>query len=570
MVINGFNDQIQLVGGDNKIQGDWFMTDAKGTSPDWNPNGASPIDGEYAQIGIDLESSGNQIGGANGGEGNLFALSWASPPGANQQTRAAAAIYDGVQSLGGNVIQGNDVGIRAGAEVALVGDPPKGAPDNFDPEPALYLNGAQTIGGPGTGAGNRVTGSIITGASTIQGNTFYGHTSVLGAANVGGPVSTPGAGAGNTFEPLERASVVSDELSDSNANAVIQGNLFKDSQHVPITAGVGVGVDGATIGGPLAADANLFSGLQASHGAVWVYGSHDVVQNDQFMKNATAGIQVDAGSGNTITEVSMQHNDVGIELGHAGFLYNTKDLVNPSGPNEGEPYPIIMSDQESTAGSLVSGISPQSGTLIISLYAQASCGTMFTDSTQGFLYMGSQTVSSSFGNLSFTLTYPPLPSDMSAITMTATGSDGSTSEFSPCLSINSKVPSFLASGVIPTSSRVPVLAVAKTASIAPHVSGARSESSGRAAIELLCPSGAQSPCAGTAVLKLPGTHFHDATLAQVRFSMPTGAVSPVILTLNRGIFATLRKVHRIVARLTTNASDASGVHVVKSFALTLT
>jgi hypothetical protein len=568
MVINGFNDQIQLVGGGNTIQDDWFMTNAQGTESDWNPLVASLLQGQYAQIGIDLESSGNQIGGTDSGQGNLFALSWSSRPGPGAQTRVVGAIYDGGQSLGPNVIQGNDIGIKPGAISSLIEEKIPGMPDDFQPEPGLDLSGGQTIGGPGAGAGNRVAGAIISGPSILQGNDFFGQVSVSGAATIGGAVASPGTAPGNAFNPLAQSSTISDELTIANSNAVTQGNLFRDTDHISVAAGVSLDVSGATLGGPLESDANLFTGLDVQHGAVWLFDDSDVVQNDSFIKNSGAAVQVSSGSGNRVTQVSMSANRLGIELGEDGYVYNPREFVNPTGPNGGEPYPNLLSDQVTASDTTVTGSVSQSGTLIIDLYAQATCASPGNEPGQGFVLVGSQNLTSVIGSLDFSLVYKPLPPGMDAITMTATGSDGSTSEFSPCLEMDSKAPSLLGAGVAPTLSRVPVKLSGATASLSQRLQQRATSLGGDATIELLCPGGAQSPCTGSATLTIPGGNYHNATLARTSFTMPAGTVSPFDVQFNRKIYSTLRKFRRLTTRLTTSASDASGDHVSKSFTVT--
>jgi hypothetical protein len=570
LVINGFNEQIDLVGGDNIIQGNWLMTDAKGTASEWDPNGTSGLVGEYAQVGIDVESSQNTIGGTAPGEGNVFALAWSSVRGAGTQTRLAGALFDGAPTSSDNVIQGNDIGVNAHG-VLLIGDRPKGMPSEFEAEPGLDIAGAQTVGGPDAGAGNRIGGAIISGPSTIQGNAIFGQVNLAGAATVGGPVATPGTGPGNVFEPYDNPDLAIDELSDTNAHAVIEGNVFDDPGHYDVASGVLLDVPGATVGGPLAVDSNLFSGLDTDNGAVRVSGGrvNVVVQNDAMTNNRGAGVQVDTGSGATITQVSMIGNSQGIELGTNGYFYNPKSPDDATGPSGAELYPQIGTEQTTASATDVTGELQQSGTIEVDLYAQPSCASSGLTPGQGEKFVGSQSISSLSGNVAFSFQYPALPTGMGAITMTATGSNGSTSEFSPCLDVNSSSPSLTGTGVVPTSTTVPVLPGGSKSSIAPRLRRQLAPATGHATIELLCPGGAQSPCTGTALVVVPGTKFHDATLAQTSFSMPAGTVSPVAIMVGRDLYASLRKTRRLSTRLTTTASDASGSKVRKSFTVTL-
>ncbi len=572
MVINGFNDQIQLVGGDDTIQGDWFMTDARGTAPQWNPSGKSLLRGELAQVGVDIESSGNQIGGTESGEGDVFALSWESPPlGRNTESRGVGAIYDGGLSLGPNVIQGNDIGIRPGSDERLFGPPPRGAPPDFDAEPGLYLSGVQDVGGPSQGEGNRVYGAIFAGGSVVQGNTFFGGVEVTGAATIGGQTPTPGTGPGNVFDTTLETSSIVDELEVFNASVAVQGNLFKGQANEPVGSGVAVRIDGTTIGGSLSTETNDFSDLEAKYGAISLFEGHNEVENDVMSNNSGAGVDVVSGSGSTIAQVSMRGNAQGIELGGNGFLYNPDVPGSTSGPNDAEAYPQITSDQATASSTSVTGSVPQSGVLTIDLYGQETCKSNGFSPGQGGTFIAGQSFISLPGHKTFTLNYPALPAAMGAITMTATATDGSTSEFSPCLSTNASMPTLAGAGVVPTTANIPISPGAAASSIAPRIrSGRVTSRGGHAMIQLLCPGGAESPCSGSASIVILGAKFHHAKLVSATFSMSAGTVAPLKIAVDRTLYAALQKARRIAARLTTVASDASGTHVTKSFTLTIT
>jgi hypothetical protein len=442
MVINGFSDQLFLQGGGDAIRDNYLGTNAHGTTVEWDPLGTNKDKQLLAQIDIDLLSSGNQIGGP--GQGNVFGLGWSSPGSASAVTRPAAAIYDGSSGPGtGNVVQDNAIGVVPGTDAALIDPVPPGAVGLTFPEPGLDLRGADTVGGALPGEGNMIAGAQFSGSSVVQGNTFYGWVSVTGPATIGGPTTNPGAGAGNTFDLRIPAGSPQSELSVFNGGATVQGNKFTDSGSTSVAGAIFIGTSHATVGGDVADLGNLIEDQDYGRvGAITVAGDGNLIEHNIFRDNNAGGgaVEVDSGDGNTITQNVMTGNSWGITLGNHGYLSEKSLSVDPNLPNNSEIYPVLASTASTPSGTDVSLTIEQAGTVTIELYSEKSCQLQADSPGQGEDYLGSQTVSSGLGSAFFKLKFEPTPAGQAAITATATGRDGSTSEFSPCLNINSKAP----------------------------------------------------------------------------------------------------------------------------------
>ncbi len=266
MVINGYQEDIDLRAGGDTVEGNWLGTNPSGSAAEPLPLGAAAQTNlPVAQVGIRVESSGSQLGGPGAGQGNVVASSFGEygsvglpPPVTTYGLVGSGDIYD---TAGGNVIQGNFIGISPGSGQA----PAEGAP-LIDRAPrgwtlgevqlGLVSTGADTIGGSAAGAGNVVAGGGSVGSgSVVQGNTFtdgglysanagrldVGGFDAAGAVKVGGATTTPGIGLGNTFDavdPTEPEFIAGDK-------AVVQGNVFKGD----IWGAISLSGQDVTIGG---------------------------------------------------------------------------------------------------------------------------------------------------------------------------------------------------------------------------------------------------------------------------------------------------------------------------------
>jgi parallel beta-helix repeat protein len=435
MVINGYSDGIDVTAAGSTVQDDFFGTTPAGTSADPDPLGTNTQTQQLiALIGLSLAATGNTVGGAVAGEGNVFAGHWTTSSTVEAQARFAAALYD---TGGGNVIQGNEIGATGEKTVVLDAEP---SGPGLVLEEGLAFDGpdADTIGGPSAGEGNllgpHTAEQSISGGAVVQGNTFFGELLATGPVTIGGAAFPPDTAPGNTFNAFGDV-----ELDIGGSGGVVQGNDFEPTGlSAVIVDGTTVTIGGAAVdlGNQIeraATDPKLDGQYQALQGGVVIEGSDNLVENNVITKSGGWGaVEVDSGSGNTITQNVMTDNRLGIEFGNLGYLTDAKLAKAGSGPNELEFYPRVTSASTSSSGTTVNGLIEQSGSVLVDFYSESSCSDSGTTPGQGDSYLGSTTVSSTLGNETFTFTGAALASGQSAITATATGPDGSTSEFSPC------------------------------------------------------------------------------------------------------------------------------------------
>jgi hypothetical protein len=546
LVINGYSDGIDAVAGGSTIQGDFFGTNVKGDAAEQNPLGTNTGNQLGALIGVSLASSGNQAGGPGAGQGNVFASHWTVP----NQLRPAASLVD---TKGGNVIQGNTFGLVRGTLTPLVDPKPT---SQYVSELAFSVAGASTIGGAGPGDGNVVApessvSGDTSGNPVVQGNEFHAELVAGAGVQVGGTTAKPGTGLGNTFYPDLYGTASLTELTMSGNGGKAEGDLFEPNSDPAIEI---VG-DHVTIGGASSTEGNLIESTandpdrSAVDAGIVILGNDNVVENNVLTKNGGWGaVEVSEGGGNTITRNVMTANAQGIEFGNLGYLYDTNR--NPSGPNDLELYPVLTSTTSTSSGTTVSGQIDQPGSVTIDLYSQQACGLQNEAPGQGEQFLGSKTVSSTLGDEPFSFTAAKLPAGQIAITATATVSNGSTSEFSPCMLTDSHANQLLGYGVRAPSSTVPITVTAAAA-------GTRlpSAASGRGTLWLLCPGLTPGACAGTAVIKSTGSE--PTPITNQSFTIKPGLGVEVTIQLTGALLSQLETGHKLTVNLTTTAHDGA-------------
>ncbi len=620
MVINGFQEMIVLQGGGNTIEDDWLGTNVAGSAADATPLGLphdKPEDDArlpVGQVAVRVESSGNQIGAP--GAGNVLASGYTGPdssakaqqPYSNYGLFGAGEIDD---TAGGNEIQGNWIGLAKNSSTPLLGP----VTSTFTPlgiEGALSLSGAaDTVGGSAAGDGNVIAGGgTIDGAgSVLQGNTITDGglgdhqavdtpdpLNVTGVVTVGGPTTTPGQNDGNEFESVDS---LIEELAISGSGTVVEGNLFRDDQAGAILdAGTDVTIGGASdfgVGnliehdggtpepmiqddaGAIVPDTNPDAlGLLEAIAAIRVAakgGDHSLIEHNDFENNPGAGaVSIEAGTGATVTDNVMRGNARGITF---QGVYDFDGVNTPgSGPNGYQYYPQLIGAYTRDDGLLITGrlagIPALGGTYQVELYSQPSCESDFATPGEGEHYLGAQhlyavaqPIPHPLGVL-FSLHFPAAAAGDRAITATATAPDGSTSEFSPCLTIGHHSHSFKTVGVTPTAATIPVTIMtttksAKDAAIrVATVAKAKPTSkvtSAHGTLSLFCPPSTTGYCQGTFALGTSGKAGRQ--IAAGPFKILPGDVHAVTLTITGTLLATLGHAHRVRVVLKTTAHDGS-------------
>ncbi len=326
----------------------------------------------------------------------------------------------------GHHIQGNFIGTDASGTAALpngigislhtnvsgstIGGGTPGARNVISGNTGQGVGVSGFLGDPNT-TGNSVMGNYIgtdvTGLAPLgnggDGITIGGYANTIGGANPGeGNVIAANLGGGIT-------------LVGGNG-CIIKGNLI-----------------GTDAGGTLALG-NTGYGLYLAGSNVIVGGAADGEGN--VIKNNGKGVFVINGNGNSIRGNAI-HNatGLGIDLGSAG----NPDGVTPNdaadadtGANNLQNFPLISSVTHGT-NTTVSGRlhSTASTTFDLDFYSSSACSNFPREFLQGETYLGTSPVTTDgSGNASFNVTTLPATESGARISVTATDSDGNTSEFS--------------------------------------------------------------------------------------------------------------------------------------------
>jgi Carboxypeptidase regulatory-like domain len=449
---------------------------------------------------------------------------------------------------GHNVIQGNTIG--------------GGAPFNGQSYGALTLREpGDTIGGSQPGQGNIIAGGVAFAygiGDVLQGNTFrYGTQSVDVAddATVGGATSAAGTGAGNVIH----ASLTLQQ------NDVVQGNQIDSHGFTGISA-----KSHDTIGGARPQLGNLIENNGTNHltsapqnAGIGINGTGTVVEHNLIRETeGDGGVAVYSGDGNHIFENSMVANTVGINLGGGSYRYNALG-GSSGGPNHYQPYPDLLDVRHRGAtvtvtGQLLMGLSHAQTSYTIDLYNQAGeCAMNSISPGEGLTWLkGGSVRTDGIGDALFTITAPR--GSGSVLTLTATAPDGSTSEFSPCLTLGHSAPSFAKHGVT-----VPI----QTVTVSPAGSGAAADRAAAAAaakkptaaakrltasIGLFCPPVTTGYCAGTAVVRDASTH---ALVARLALKLAPGQLHTPTYRLSRALSKRLVHARRLTLTAVITARD---------------
>ena len=182
-----------------------------------------------------------------------------------------------------------------------------------------------------------------------------------------------------------------------------------------------------------------------------------------------------------------------------------------------------------------------------------SCGNGGT-SQQGEAFLGSRTLSVSLAESDFKLSFNSLPvgGGYDAVTATATTTDGSTSEFSPCFTIGSHPDPFVKLGVAPASATLAVSTAATPALAGDGAAVAATREKGHAKLLLSCPVSAVKYCQGTF-----GVTAGRRVIARGRFKILPGYVHQVRITIGGKLMSELERKHHLRATLSATVRDGA-------------
>ncbi len=309
-VISGNTDGVFITGvgtSNNQIIGNYIGTDKTGAGGLGNATG----------VVVDSGATSNTIGGSGAGEGNVI----------SGNTTNAITLTG--SSTANNVVQGNYIGIDVSGTVRI----------SSSASLVLITGGAHdnTIGGltatPGTGAGNLISGSLVStrhiwldgtaGANTIiQGNIIgLDVTGTLDKSSGDGILINAGAhttigGTDSQARNVIGGVTVGINLSTSGTNygTVIQGNYIGTDISGTLDAGNVTGIaignaPGTTVGGAAAGAGNVISGNN-SVGVSITIAANSVIQGNFIGTDATGSAAVANGIGVQVSS-SADNNTIG-------------------------------------------------------------------------------------------------------------------------------------------------------------------------------------------------------------------------------------------------------------------
>ena len=353
-----------------------------------------------------------------------------------------------ISGAGGNVVEGNYIGTNA-AGTAAVGNGTAGVLINGSADNRIggRERAQRNIISGNTGKGNDggvkidggATGNIIQGnfigsdvtGTVPMGNEGRGVAIHSGSNNFIGGVQ-PGAG---NLIIANRATGVRVVSGTGN---VIAGNWIgltaAGSYQYGVTSnarGIQFRSDGNTAVSNYVI-ANLFDGILFYAGSA----SQNLVQGNIVIGNGLHGIGVVTGTGNTLLSNQILDNGyLGIGLSNETFDQVTPNDPgdNDSGTNGLQNFPVIAS--ASTSGAVSGSLNSKGNqTFTVQLFANPACDA--SGHGEGGYYIGQTNVTTNAsGNASFGVALGfSLPAGWS-VTSTATDTDGNTSEFSACKTV---------------------------------------------------------------------------------------------------------------------------------------
>lgn len=336
----------------------------------------------------------------------------------------------------------------------------------------------------GPASGNKVLNNYIgtdkTGAIAL-GNASDGVSLVSGSANVvNSIIGSPGAGnviSGNTGFGVQFFGVGTGNLIQANmigADATGFFDLGNNSSGVAITNAAS-----NTVGGTTAGEGNVISGNNVNgvrinaatatnnrvqgnligtasngssplpNGSDGIYvlnsASNSVIGvasgsgGNTIAFNGRNGVLIETGTGNSILSNSIFSNSgLGIDLAPAGVTPNDAGDAD-SGANSLQNFPLLSAAASLGGGGIsIQGTlnSTPGATFTLQFFASDSCNA--SGNGEGQVFLGSATATTDpGGNAAFNVTLPAAAFAGQRITATATNAQGSTSEFSACVTFGS-------------------------------------------------------------------------------------------------------------------------------------
>jgi CSLREA domain-containing protein len=316
----------------------------------------------------------------------------------------------------------------------------------------LGLDASGTIAAPNRGYGVLVWESaddtVIGGGSPAQRNVISGNGTGGGFSGVG--VFSEGATgnsvignwiglAANGVSPVgnEAAGVVFNDTPDGTVESnVIAGNKLHG---VLLFAAADTEVDSNTIG----LDTEDAPEGNGGAGVYLLAGGNVITPGNVISANGGGGIVVESGSGNQLHENQIDGNTgLGIDILPAGVTPNDPPGDEDTGPNDLQNFPVLSSATALPGGTQVQGeiFTGPTGDYRIDFYASATCDA--SGNGEGARWLGATSVATNVdGFAAIDATVSVGVTSGEAVTATATAPNGSTSEFSACVTVGGGEPS---------------------------------------------------------------------------------------------------------------------------------
>ncbi len=426
LVINQFNGSgIRLeTGGGNVIEGNYIGTDVSGTL-DLGNRGVQ-------DSGIDIiGSSNNTIGGTSPGQGNLisgndwYGIAVTGPNASN------------------NLIVGNIIGLDASGTSAL-GNALAGI--------SLYDASSNIIGGTDAASRNVISGNsdgikINSGVNPASGNQIIG--------NYIGTDITGNAAVGNSYRGVSIVAGAASNIiggSASGSRNIISGNgdwgieIANAGSDANIVYGnyIGVGADGTTALGNGASNINGNDGIAIRDTAQNnIIGGTGAGEGNLIANNTGAGVMLQSTAvNNSIRGNSIYANTgLAIDLNDDGSANANDSGDGDTGANNLQNTPVISAASLPTASDIsIQGTlnSTPNSSFTLDFYENTAAGSASYSEARRYLGSTSTLNSDASGNLSFDTTLNGVNvATGSYITVTATDSNGNTSEVSSAFILSS-------------------------------------------------------------------------------------------------------------------------------------
>ena len=426
LVVNGFSTGgivIGTGGSGSHVEGCYVGTDVTGKI-------AIPNTGS----GVGVFSSNNVIGGTTSSARNVIS--------GNLEAGVQVRLFCcGQASAGGNVIQGNYIGVTATGDAALPNQQEGVVITTSAGDVNLSNN---LVGGTAPGAGNVISGNrsdgIFIGSFTTTNTTVHGNrigtdaTGMFAIPNDGDGVridlarsniiggSAPGAGnliSGNGRNGSGTGR--GDGIRVSSSFNVIQGNRI--GTNATGTSALGNLDNGISAGG----SANTIGGTAAGEGNVIAFNGGTGIRSNG------ANVLQNSYRGNSIySNGALISPGLGIDLGALGPTANDAGDAD-TGANRLQNFPIITSVSAGPSSTNLKGSlnSSAGSSFALDFYRNTACDP--SGNGEGEHLIGSTTVTTdATGNANFDVSFSVSVSLMEVVTATATDDIGNTSEFSPC------------------------------------------------------------------------------------------------------------------------------------------